>query len=78
MKGGVPCLCPGRQKGGQHMKVTIVCLLIQDDITYVDALGDTWMQFDGGHAIDMGLLYVVRTSNFYTQLSRVMHLVRTF
>jgi len=50
--------------------------MIQDDIAYVDAFGDTWMQFNGDHAIDMGLLYVVRTSSSYSQLGRVMHFLQ--
>ena len=52
--------------------------MIWDDIAYVRVFGDTWMQFNGEHAIEMGLLYVVRTSSSYTQLSRVMHFLRNF
>ena len=51
---------------------------IRDDIVYVDAFDDTWMQFNGERAIDMGLLYVVRTSNSYSQLGRVVHFLRNF
>ena len=52
--------------------------MIRDDIAYVDAFSDTWMQFNGEHAIDMGLLYVVRTSSSYSQLSRVVHFLQNF
>ena len=36
------------------------------------------MQFNGEHGIDMGLLYVVRTSSSYSKLSRVMHFLQNF
>ena len=52
--------------------------MIRDDIAYVDAFGDTWMQFNGEHAIDMGLLYVVRTSSSYSKLGQVVHFLQNF
>jgi hypothetical protein len=52
--------------------------MIRDDIPYVDAFSDTWAQFNGEHAIDMGLLYVVRTGSSYSQLGRVMHFLHNF
>jgi hypothetical protein len=52
--------------------------MIQDDIACVDVFGDIWMQFSGEHAIDMGLLYVVRTSSSYSQLSWVVHFLQNF
>ena len=45
---------------------------------YVDAFGDTWMQFNGARAINMGLLNVVRTSSSYSQLGRVVHFLQNF
>jgi hypothetical protein len=51
---------------------------ILDDIAYVDAFGDTLMEFNGEHATDMGLLYVVRTGGSYSQLSPVMHFLQNF
>ena len=36
---------------------------------YVDAFGETWMQFNGEHAIDMDLLNGIKTSGSYSQLS---------
>ena len=53
-------------------------LTIRDDILYVDAFGDTWTQLDGECAIDMGLLYVVRTSSSYSHLGRVVHFLQNF
>ena len=52
--------------------------MIRDDILYVDAFGDTWMQFNGEHAINMGLLYVVKTSSSYSQLDPVVHFLQNF
>ena len=69
IQGGVPCLCPGRQKQGQAYEMHPHSCTIRDDITYAYAFGDTWMQFNGECATDMGLLYVVRTSSSYSQLS---------
>jgi hypothetical protein len=53
-------------------------LAIQDGILYVDAFSDTWMQFNGECAINMDLLYVVRTSSSYSQLFRVVHFLQNF
>ena len=53
-------------------------LTTRDDIPYVDTFGDTWMQLDGERAIDMGLLYVVRTSSSYSQLGQVVHFLQNF
>ena len=36
------------------------------------------MQFNGEHVIDMGLLYVVRTSSSYSQLGRAVHFLQNF
>ena len=77
-QGGVPCLCPGRQKWVQAYKMHPRSLMIRDDIPYVDAFSDTWTQFNGERAIDMGLLNIVRTSSSYSQLGRVVLFLQNF
>ena len=77
-QGGVPCLHPGRRKQGQAYEMHLRSHTIWDDIAYVDAFGDTWTQFNGERAIDMGFLCVVRTSSSYSQLSQVMPFLQNF
>ena len=77
-QGGVPCLHPGSQKQVKAYEMHPCSHTIWNDISYVDVFGDTWMHFNGEHAIDMGLLYVVRTSSSYSQLGRVVHFLQNF
>jgi hypothetical protein len=50
--------------------------MIRNDIAYVDAFGDTWMQFNGEHTIHVDLLNVVRTSSSYSHLGWVVHFLQ--
>jgi hypothetical protein len=51
---------------------------MQDGKIYVEAFGETWMQFNDEHAIDMGLLNGRKTSSSYVQLSPVVHFLHIF
>ena len=68
----------GKGEDVKQMVDTIICLSIQDDIAYVDAFGDTWMQFKGECVIDMGLGDVVWTSTFYSQLCWFVPFLQNF
>jgi len=47
--------------------------MIRNDIMYVDAFSKNWRQFNGEHAIDMGLHNGIRISSSYPQHGWAMH-----
>ena len=53
-------------------------LMIWDDITHGEGFSETWTQFNGEHAIVMGLLCCIRTSSSYSQLSQVVRFPQNF
>ena len=48
-----------------------------DAIKYVDAFGEIWMQLNGQHTIDMGLLTSVWTNSSYSQQTLALELADT-
>ena len=73
-----PLSSPWEVERGSSIQMHPRSLTIRNDITYVDAFGDTGMQFNGERAIHMGLLDVVRTSSSYSQLGWVVHFLQNF
>ena len=67
-EGGVPCLHEGEWNEKTSIQADTINLTIRDDIMYVDSFGETRKQFNGEHAIDMGILDSIRTSSSNSQL----------
>lgn len=61
--------------GGSHLSS---CYGMKLFILYIEAFGETWMQFNVEGTFDMGLINVVRTRSSYSQLCGSCTLIRTF